>query len=295
MSRCPTRRPSGARPAPSYRRLTVDHLAGALDVFDEQLAAEPAPHILRVRHVDARGVELGLVPTEGEHPLELLTAFDAPSDWAAVGVAATGIGREVAGVDDPCGDGQSGRVLHLVARNGAWASRWRGQHLDGADHRAEPGGRIDDACRRAFGVPTAPPGIALAALLAFAWLDAVLARATTRPSLTWTEVALLHPAVAICLGAAIDGAPPAFAANVLDVLDEVGWAEVRAAAAAEVWRPPGIPCGCAAEWLDDGAFSRWVLGALPEPRHLAASLAELVPPTVVDGIEEALAWWAVAP
>lgn len=77
-------------------------------------AALPAhQNAMLVRLVpDGDTIELGLLPLDGVHPAELLDGFDAPEEWAAIGLVARG--RSLTAE-------RKGRVVitHLVGRDGA--------------------------------------------------------------------------------------------------------------------------------------------------------------------------------
>jgi hypothetical protein len=62
------------------------------------------------------------------------------------------------------------------------------------------------------------------------------------------------------------------------------------ACAAGDWPVDGVPAAVAA-WLDDGAFSRWVLGELPRLDQLAAAACEVVPPSVARRVRAVLSTW----
>ena len=285
--------------------LPAGGLAFLADMADAKLEAalavddRPAAWLLRVRAL-AEEVELGWLPLpDGRHPVDELLGLAAPADWEALGVAATGTARHL---DSP-GASVRVRTVHLVARDGAWASRWAPFDLGAdagcadagvGDEPGRPVGRIDDACRRALGLPTPEPPAATGLLWALRWLDAVVTDATSRcrrrGSPTWPEVAALHPAVTALRGDAGDEPPAPQALGGLARQLEAwrDWAVVRKACATGASTEPEVDAEVAA-WLDDGAFARWTLGAYPELDDLRAAAAAILPGRVARAIEATLA------
>ena len=287
------------------RALPAGGLALLADVADAQLEAalaedaSPAAWLLRVCAVPDE-VELGwLALPDGHHPVEELIGFRAPDDWCAIGTAATGTARHL---DAPAATVRV-RTVHLVGRDGGWASRWApldlgadagGADAGVADEPGRPVGRIDDACRRALGLPTPPPPGGTGLLWALRWLDDVIDDATTRcrrrRTVGWADVAALHPAVAaLCDGGPADGPPtPRALGQMARQLEEWrDWAFLRQACAAGTHAEPEVPAAVAA-WLDEGAFARWVLGSYPELDDLRAAVDAILPAAVARSVEAAL-------
>lgn len=264
-----------------------------------------APCLLRVVVVDADAdIELGWRPLPaGRHPLDELVGFTAPADWEAVGVVAHGVAHWL---DDDVGSSPPARVrtTHLVSRDGSWALRC---DLPGRDAVAAAGraddpdrvaGRLDDACRRVLGLPTTPPDIGTGELFTLQWLDAVVAAATTSPDsvATWPAVVDLHPTIPALLpdagGGGVDPAALAHKANQLAEWRD--WPVLRRACAAGTWSTAEVDAA-AADWLDDGAFSRWVLGGYPDVGELVATCADLLPQSVMAAVTETVALSGSAP
>ena len=285
-----SRRPSPSPSAPTVGerelRSLVDAIASAIDLHP----GDPA-RMLRVRATpEEPELELGFRELEpGAHPLEDLVGFDAPDDWAAIGVACTGKARHL---DDPAA-AVPVAIVQLVSRAGAWASSWTPLVAPGEtaiDPTTDPvlreagtasgrvpgsaSGRVDDALRLALGLRTAPPAEGTARLWASLWLDELLTTAALEPlhSRRRRSLAALvaaHPAIdafgldptVVTIGALIgEGAKLAGLRT---------WSLLRLACAARRWEHPEVGPSTAA-WLDDGAFSRWVLGAYPELGDLRA-------------------------
>ena len=105
------------------------------------------------------GFDLGVRPLDSEMSVvEALCGFTAPTEWLAIGVVTEGNARHL---DDPGFEQRRVRCVHLVDRSGASGSTLR-LHGEAAtvlssldDH--DPGGRVDDVCRLALGLPTAAP------------------------------------------------------------------------------------------------------------------------------------------
>jgi hypothetical protein len=127
------------------------------------------------------------------------------------------------------------------------------------------------------------------------WLERLLEHRAAAPSarLPWRDAAALHPAIALVVEE--DPTCAAEAAQQLGRLGEVlaqvhSWPVLRLACAAGDWPVEGVPAYVAA-WLDDGAFSRWVLGELPSVAQLAAAVCEIVPPSVARRVRAVLQTW----
>lgn len=275
--------------------LTPDRLAAVADLADARLAAMPeeGSSLVRVRLLPDE-VELGWLPLRGAHPLDLLVGERAPADWAAIGVAVTGRAHHL---DGDHADAVPVRSVHLVGRDGSWAFRYSPREGDGrlagsaacgaATDPGRPVGRIDDACRLALGAGTAPPTGDTGTLWALQWLDAVVRAAGLGPpgSLRrWGDVAALHPAVA-ALRPDEPGDLP-----LVDLVALAGqlaawrdWPVLRRSCAAGTWASAHVDPGLAA-WLDDGAFSRWLLGAYPDLDDLLAAVAAAVPDDVAEAV-----------
>jgi hypothetical protein len=234
--------------------------------------------------------------------VEALVGFAAPDEWLAIGVVTEGNARHLA---QPA-ERRRVRCVHLVDRTGTSGSTLRLQGEDASvlssadDH--DPSGRIDDVCRRALGLPTAPPQHSSAELWATVWLERLLEHRGSTPAdlrLPWREVAELHPAVALVVGEADGERWGPEAAQHLTRLGELladvhSWPVLRVACAAGEWPVDGVPAAVA-EWLDDGAFSRWVLGEFPPLDQLVVAACEVVPPSVRRRLRAALRSWSLLP
>jgi hypothetical protein len=202
--------------------------------------------------LDAEDIRLGLLPVpDGLDPLDLLLGARTPDEWDAVGLVASG---RVVDVGGPGADGDDrGRVrlAVLVQRDGVMASIVLTEH--GSEHAVSspPDGRFADALRRSLGLETPPPDGEVSTLALLVWLHRVHSLAVDGRSPDIDVVRALRPPM------------------------PRSWTDLRHQCAQGGW----LEIGCdpdVAEWMDDGMFSRWCLGAFPEPFQLLAELSDLV-------------------
>jgi hypothetical protein len=296
-------RPSGA----NHRAAGANHRAAGSDDLGGRRAHEScgatsgSPVGLAPPPVD----DIGLLPLDSitDSPLEVLLGLDAPDDWWALGLVATGQARRVDRPGQPTTDVL---VVLLVDRTGRTASLV--PRLDGTgsyealEVTAGPEGVLLDLCRRAFGLPTAPPDQPPMAWWAQLWLDAILREAAIEPERAWTwpELMALHPLCDL-LGTAPepgeadvahgagDGAeldPDRFARAIEVVVAGYDWERLRRAGLAG----PGRDITA---WMDEGCFARWTLGLHPEAPDLLAALQALLPPEASGPISGVLDRWGV--
>jgi hypothetical protein len=277
----------------------LPRLAAALEEAAEEAGWGNPPSIVRVtawpdRPID-EGFELAIRPIDDDAGvIETLAGFDAPAEWLALGVVTEGNAHHMDRPDETAP--RRVRCVHLVDRAGASASVLR---LQGDEQKAleggEPQGRIDDVCRRALGLATAPPARSSLELWALLWLDRVVAaaRATPGTRLQWPAVAALHPAVAVVVDD--DGGRGREATQKLQRLAEVlaevhTWSVLRRSCAEGDWPVDEVP-GPIAAWLDDGAFSRWVLGGFPPIALMTRVACSHVAPSAARRLRAALRTW----
>jgi hypothetical protein len=285
----------------------LPRLAAALDEAAEQEGWGRPPTLVRITACPCKplteGFDLGVRPLDGETSVvEALAGLTAPAEWLAIGVVTEGNARHLADRSER----RRVRCVHLVDRSGASGSTLRLQGDDVTvlsrkdDH--DPSGRIDDVCRRALGLSTAAPEHSSVELWAILWLERLLEYrgcAPTEMRLPWRDVAELHPAVALVVGDPHGEHWGAEAAQNLSRLGELlaevhSWPVLRLACAAGEWPVDGVPADVA-EWLDDGAFSRWVLGTFPALDQLAGAACEVVPTSVRRRLRAALRSWQLLP
>ena len=283
-------------------REALPRLASALDDAAEDAGWGSRPSLIRVTAWPSapvnEGFDLGIRPLDdGRSVVEALTGFTAPPEWMAIGVVTEGNARHLV---DPGTERRRVRCVHLVDRTGTSASvvRLQGDNATVFGPVDEHGrGRIDDVCRRALGLSTDPPERTTIELWALVWLDRVLrARADddgNGPPPRWSDIAGHHPAVAILRNDDEEWGDEA-ADNVVRLgsllADVHSWPVLRAACAAGEWPVDDIPAE-AAEWLDDGSFSRWVTGGYPPIEQVAGAVNELLPPSLRRRLRGVLRSW----
>lgn len=187
---------------------------------------------------------------------------------------------------------QRARMGHFVDRDGVAVGFLR--LTDEAPEVSEKqghGGRIDDICRRALGLATAPVESPIQLYWASRWLERVLIEAAVSPThvATWPRVARHHLLV-----------PGRGAAPTVDALVEAGAAlerdsswEMMRALVARGRRPLTEVDAAAAGWMDEGMFARWMLEGLPPLGHLRTAVAEVVPGDVAASIDAVLGAWGL--
>src|SRR4051794_2705590 len=252
-----------------------EHLPSLTKLIEERaFSGDDGPHIIRITRdgLTEDGIDVGLrliddIDDIDDSVVSALIGFTAPAEWLAIGVST---GANAYPLDDgPEAPRRRARLVHLVTRRGAAASvvRLAGEEarvLIGSAHDGTVVGRVDDVCRRALGIPTA----AAAGTLEFSalmWLDALVASGTQGAPATWADVAAKHPAVRVFVESEPDLVPEASASLArLGLLSAAihGWSELRSECVAGRWPVDGVSPEVA-RWLDDGAFSRWVMGTLP--------------------------------
>jgi hypothetical protein len=183
------------------------------------------------------------------------------------------------------------RLVHLVTRTGLCASVVR---LSGDEPRLMVGapedqsvvGRVDDVCRRALGLGTAPAGHTLE-YFAVMWFERLL-QAGAAPT-TWEAVAAEHPAVQVFVEDVSEGI-----VRLATILSKVeSWPALRQACATGRLDYDCVP-PAVARWLDDGAFSRWVLGTYPPLDALAEAVCESLAPPLAERVRDVLREWGLA-
>ena len=109
----------------------------------------------------------------------------------------------------------------------------------------------------------------------------------------WAALAELHPAVGMLVHESARWRREAAdnIARLGELLAEVhSWSVLRAACAAGDWPVDDITPAVAG-WLDDGAFSRWVLGGFPPLPALTQAVTATTPPSVARRVRAALRGW----
>jgi hypothetical protein len=258
---------------------TRGFVAALARIVDEATADDPGAVIVHVDgplhpDVDVAFKHLDL----GEHPFEALAGCTAPPSWTAFGIRARGRAHHL---DDPGCLPERVTATFVVDRTGAEASLLR----LGAEVTEPPGpavGTIPDVARRVLELPTDPPPSSTAILWTSIWLDRVLeqwGQPHRRRDVTssWGHLAVLHPAIHA-------PSPP----DVLAFADPVALVSAaRSHAASASWAdvrrspiPLALPDGAlprsVTEWMDDGFFARWAVGAFPSIATMATDLRRLL-------------------
>jgi len=265
------------RPLPSEE---LDRVARELAEAD---AGTPHATLVRVRPGPTGPVIGRCSLPAGVHPADALIGQVVPTDWVASGVVAPARARSLDVPDDP---GAPTTVVMLVGRDGHATSHALG--VDAIEAGGEPPvGRIPDLLRRTLGLPTAPPGTSAAEWWRVCWLDALVAAAAADPDHRPEPERPLTSTLPVDLVQALVDEPGLCAVE--------GWTRMRQLAAEP--EAPAAPGPAAvrravaphvepsvAAWMDDGCFSRWLLGAVPALDELLDLASALLPPEVVDGL-----------
>jgi len=227
---------------------SLDHLADSLTTV---LARDGAGFLV---HVIARadGPDVGILPLDGLPPADVLLGAVAPEDWSALGVAT---GAKAWSLDNPARSASKAtadrvEIVVLVARDGRVVSRLRHGGQVSTDPPAY--GLTLDCLQRAFGLPTAPPSVPPLHLLAVMWLERIVRERSA------DSAAELLAALEACNG-------------------PLSWERLRRLVAQGEWPELGLTREEAA-WLDEGAFSRWVVGRCRPLRTLLREVRRVLPP-----------------
>ncbi len=232
---------------PSIDTAFLDFLAESLGRVVADNGAGALVHVAVAAGAD--GPDISVLPLDGQAPAEVLLGTVAPDHWSVLGVATTGRTWSLDGGAGGVGVGRV-EVVVLVTRDGRVVGRV--QHAGGVFTEPPAYGLTLDCLQRAFGLPTAPPDVPPAHLVAVILLERALA-----------------------------GAPPGPANELLAAFDEsgptLGWGRLRQLLAREGWPELGLTPEDV-EWFDDGAFARWALaGYRPIPVLLAEAHRTLSP------------------
>ncbi len=183
-----------------------------------------------------------------DHLFDDLIGFDAPAEWAAIAVVA-----DVAG-DPPR------RRAWLARRSGRYASATAAPR-DDAEPIAPGAARVmADVVRRSVGLRTDPPSQSVGLLDELTWIDAVVGHAATGP---------------VDVASALALRPIVLRRSTVDA-----WEQLHARATAE----SSLRCRRLFTWMDTGMFSRWVFGLWPSADKLAATLVDVVEPSVAEAV-----------
>lgn len=281
--------------APTVRRRRhrgPDHrfLPALAGIVDNATLDAPGHVVVRVEGPLRPDVNLGFLPLdEDTHPFAELAGQHAPDDWTVFGLRVSGTARRL---DDPAAAPQRMSSVFLLDRGGREASLLR-QGDEVMEPPAPAIGTIPDLCRRVLQLPTDPAPPTTALLWTAMWVDRIVDRwgqPQRRQDLTsFSQLAILHPCVH-------RPSPP----DVLAVADPPSLARAaRRHAAATTWEqlrrssePLPLPDGpldpWIAEWMDDGFFARWTIGAFPPLAPTVLSLRDHLGGTLGRQLMEAM-------
>lgn len=235
------------------------------------------------------------------HPAEELAGWRAPAHWTAFGVCTEGRAW------DPDARRPSApiriRVTHVVDVTGVGCTLLSDEEDPTLviEHPGGLGGRVDDTCRRVLGVPTPAPAHDSRALFALQWLERVLADADAGLLVdpTWDELARRHPVFDPLYRAGAEAELETWAvehlARAADLLAERWSWEALRVAAADGSVDLGRPDAALAAWLDEGSFSRELLGDLPAVPALFADVRAVLPVGRSRQIGHRLRRWRLLP
>lgn len=287
--------------------MEVGPLRETLDVHDWQALAEQllagegdlvdwrgSPTLVRVYGEPFPGSALRLDTSADPR---FVVGWVAPPGCLAVALVATG--RAFAlddGADGTEADCELARVrlCCVVGRSGRIGWTMTGPCSLGSTS-APTEGRLLDALKRCFGLPTPQPTVPASVLHSTAWAASVLAMAVDSPRpLTWAEVSRAHPLARLLEGdlppRPCEGDGDGDGDDLTDLVriaaNAWSWPEIRAQACdghLEALIDPRV-----AEWMDDGMFSRWILQRVPPLDQLMGALRAYLVPSAAERLESAL-------
>lgn len=234
-------------PDPVHSVLDPAFLAYLADSLRRAIADNPGGVLVHVATAPG-GPDIGILPLDGQAPAEVLRCAVAPDHWVVLGVATGGKAWPL----DGSARRDSGRaeVVVLVARDGRVVGRV--SHGNRVFTEPPASGLVLDCLQRALALPTAPPDVPPAHLLAVIWLERVLG-----------------------------GESLARADEVLSGFEGLGssldWGRLRQLVARGAWPELGLTPEDA-DWFDDGAFCRWVVSRYRPLPFLLAQVQRTLDP-----------------
>lgn len=260
--------------------IDVEHLEGLVRLIDakaEERGWNEGHFLVNIVGVDAEGVDVGFKDIEG-HPLNSLLGFTAPAEWLALGVCAEGWAASL-DTAQYCRPSQAkGRMrirsTVLVTRDAAVAS---GMRLAGEEFEVMPDegyGTILDSLKRAMGVPTAPPEVPFEGWVARMLLTLIIGDVPRgHRRVPWTQ---LRPSLE----------------RYRELADEGSWETLRSIASKRAGMITDLDPEDAA-WMDEGMFSRWVIGGMASYEHLFEKAREASTPEAFSQVRRQLKAWGL--
>lgn len=192
-------------------------------------------------------------------PLDALAGRFASSECHYIGVYAEAVVRD---------SQRDTQVLYIMNREGCShisLSDESTQHiLDAQQHSAS--GRIPDACRRFFRLPTAPPKQPTDIWFMSIWLHVIASASLHNVHLDWPTVCTFHP----CCPSS-SATPAQLSHAIKRIAAATSWEELR-----QNFDTP------LSAWMDDGMFSRWAMAEFPDVEQLLELIEAQLPARVFD-------------
>ena len=264
--------------------------------FDDE-----TPHlavIVQPQIFDATNVVVSV--TELTDVVAALIDRRVPDDCIAFGVVCTGHARAVTemngsfipnldAVPEPI------RIGLLIDRFGVVVTgiRTARNPFERVTDTGFPPGRIPDACQRVLGLATPHPHDQPYEMWSACWLEAIFAHAVRSPGqLTWPGVVGLHPAITefgIDARIHFDYLADQVLAKIRSLTNIVSWRDIRSWVALGHLRNLEITPQ-AARWMDDGMFSREVMGRYATNESVMTELEPLIAPRILHALESAIGY-----
>ncbi len=240
-------------------------------------------------------------PLLGIDPVAEMIGIEPAESWQFVGVRAAAVSRRLFDGQAPQKNPTDANeapcaFIHLIDRQGTSLTELSvagSESIRLGPDRILREGRIADACRRVFALPTAPAPD-MAEFVIDAWLTLVLRSALVTPGLDWSDVvrlSLVHHLSTTRSSSAISASmsPAELARALHDSAASLNWTRYRDACIALGGCPVSDLTPNEINWMDTGMFARWAHSALPR----ACELLELLEPTL-DPVAHDRLWATVS-
>lgn len=233
--------------------------------------ADAGPLLVVLGHINDTS---SVLRTAALHPENALLGFTLPLQFDALTVIAPSVLTSARAPRH-----RAGSLAVRMERSGETETQIA--YADGSvSHADAPQGWLVDACRRALGLATSPAAAPPSDLAAVLWLDRLMTTLVREP-LDWATAAALAP-----IPARWRTADPT-QVGIMLARNLPSWPAMRRAMACGEPGPVQLPRPWA-RWMDDGMFARWCLGSFPDLDALRADVEFLAPPSVADGVQQAL-------